>query len=46
MSTFLDDGNILIKLFHRYMVFTIDGNFISEVTFEKTDEQNSSLDTE
>jgi hypothetical protein len=36
MSTFLEDGNILIKIRARYMVYTQDGNFINEVKFDDT----------
>lgn len=33
MSTFLDDGKILIKIRRRFMIFTSDGAFIDEVEF-------------
>jgi hypothetical protein len=33
MSTFLDDGKILVKVRRRFMVFTGNGNFIDEVEF-------------
>jgi hypothetical protein len=33
MSTFLANGNILLKIFHRFLVFSTDGAFISKVTF-------------
>lgn len=34
MSTFLEDGKILIKIRRRFMVFTADGAFIDEVKFD------------
>ena len=34
MSTFLANGNILLKIFHRFLIFSADGAFISTVTFE------------
>jgi long-subunit acyl-CoA synthetase (AMP-forming) len=33
MSTFLEDGKILVKNRRRFMVFTNNGNFIDEVEF-------------
>jgi len=36
MSTFLEDGNILIKIRARYMVYSQAGNFINEVKFDDT----------
>jgi hypothetical protein len=33
MSTFLEDGKIMIKIRRRYMIFTSDGAFIDEVEF-------------
>ena len=33
MSTFLDDGNILIRSRRRFMIFTKEGFFKDEVTF-------------
>jgi hypothetical protein len=33
MSSFLDDGKILVKIRRRFMVFSRDGAFIDEVTF-------------
>ena len=33
MSSFLDDGKILVKIRRRFMVFTGDGAFIDEVEF-------------
>jgi hypothetical protein len=33
MSTFLEDGKILVKNRRRFMVFTSNGNFIDEVEF-------------
>ena len=35
MSTFLANGNILLKIFHRFLIFSTDGAFISKVTFEE-----------
>tara|TARA_B110000285_G_C15032107_1_gene567330 strand:+ start:768 stop:944 length:177 start_codon:yes stop_codon:yes gene_type:complete len=34
MSTFLEDGKILIKIRRRYMVFTCNGAFIDEAQFD------------
>jgi hypothetical protein len=34
MSTFLNDGKILIKIRRRFMVFNINGEFIDEVEFD------------
>ena len=33
MSTFLDNGNILIKILHRFLIFSDEGSFINEVHF-------------
>lgn len=33
MSTYLEDGKILIKIRRRFMIFTSDGAFIDEVEF-------------
>jgi hypothetical protein len=33
MSTFLDNGKIMIKIRRRFMIFTHDGAFIDEVDF-------------
>lgn len=33
MSTFLEDGKILVKIRRRLMVFSGNGNFIDEVEF-------------
>jgi len=33
MSSFMSDGKILMKIRRRFMVFTGDGAFIDEVTF-------------
>ena len=33
MSTFLENGNILLKIRSRYMIFTQKGHFIDEVSF-------------
>lgn len=33
MSSFLDDGKILVKIRRRFMVFTGNGDFIDEVEF-------------
>ena len=35
MSTFLANGNILLKIFHRFLIFSTDGAFISKVTFQE-----------
>jgi hypothetical protein len=34
MSTFLEDGKILIKIRNRFMVFTPNGAFIDEAQFD------------
>lgn len=41
MSTFLEDGKILIKIRRRYMVFTANGAFLDEAQFDDSilDEQ-------
>ena len=36
MSTFLNSGIILIKIRARFMIYTEDGVFISEVKFDDT----------
>jgi len=33
MSTFLDHGYIFVKIFHRFLIFTETGVFVTEVTF-------------
>ena len=33
MSTFLENGKILVKIRRRFMIFTGDGAFIDEVDF-------------
>jgi hypothetical protein len=35
MSSFLNDGKILVKIRRRFMVFTSDGAFIDEVEFNE-----------
>ena len=35
MSTFLNDGSILLKMGQRFLHFTQNGKFISEVEFEQ-----------
>ena len=42
MSTFLENGNILLKIKERYMVFTQRGKFIDEVEFD--DPVNENID--
>lgn len=34
ISTFLETGDILLKLANRFMVFNSDGDFINQVTFK------------
>ena len=34
MSTFLQNGKILIKVFHQYMIFNQKGVFINRVSVE------------
>ena len=34
MSTFLQNGNILVKIRRRFMLFTADGGFIEEISFD------------
>jgi hypothetical protein len=34
MSTYLEDGKILVKIKSRFMVFTANGAFIDEVVFD------------
>jgi hypothetical protein len=45
MSTFLEDGKILIKIRRRFMVFTAEGAFLDEVKFDDTliNKKNSSV---
>lgn len=45
MSTFLEDGKILIKIRRRFMVFTAEGAFLDEVKFDDTliNKRNSSI---
>ena len=45
MSTFLEDGKILIKIRRRFMVFTADGAFIDEVKFDDSqiNKRNSTM---
>jgi hypothetical protein len=33
MSTFLDNGYIMLKIFHRFLIFTEGGVFVTEVIF-------------
>jgi len=33
MSTFLEDGKILLKVGYRYMLFHNNGDFIDEIDF-------------
>jgi hypothetical protein len=43
VSTFLGDGNVLVKALRRYMVFNEYGSYIDEVDFEpiqNKDERN------
>ena len=35
MSTFLDNGYILVKIFHRFLIFTELGVFVTEVNFNE-----------
>ena len=46
MSTFLENGNILLKCRRRYMVFPGDGNFVDEVYFnnDRLEEEESQND--
>lgn len=37
LSSYLDDGKILMKVRRRFMVFSCDGAFLSEVTFSDAD---------
>lgn len=39
MSTFLEDGNILIRSRRRFMVFTKEGFFKDEITFNDNAEE-------
>jgi len=41
MSTYLADGNILVKVFKRFMVFASNGVFIDEVEFNDGDYDES-----
>jgi hypothetical protein len=44
MSTFLEDGKILIKIRRRYMVFNCNGAFIDEAQFDDAILDNLSQD--
>jgi hypothetical protein len=47
MSTFLEDGKILIKIRRRYMVFTSNGAFLDEAQFDDSlleEDENSELE--
>lgn len=37
MSTFMENGNILVKCKNRFMMFANNGAFLSEVKFDKED---------
>ena len=39
MSTFLHNGNILIKIAHRYLLFDSDGGFIDQIEFKSLREE-------
>ena len=39
MSTFLDDGDILLKVGYRYMLFHNDGEFVDEIEFSDVSEE-------
>lgn len=39
VSTFLGDGNILVKALRRYMIFNEYGQYIDEVDFEPIQNQ-------
>ena len=46
VSTFLGDGNVLVKALRRYMIFDEYGSYIDEVDFEpiqNKDEKNEIL---
>jgi hypothetical protein len=40
MTTFLDDGNILLKVGYRYMIFKNNGEFRDEIDFSDVAEEN------
>ena len=42
MSTFTDNGHILVKCKNRFMMFGDNGVFKSEIQFEKKDQELSS----
>ena len=46
MSTFLENGGILVNCRRRYMVFAGDGNFVDEVYFnnDRLEEEESQND--
>ena len=39
-SSFLDDGKILLKVGHRFLIFNEIGDFIDETEFKDTGEEN------
>lgn len=41
MSTYLEDGKILIKILNRFMVFTSNGGFIDECQFDDSKMPNA-----
>lgn len=42
LSTFLENGDILLKVKHRFMIFNKNGDFIDQVTFSDIVQQSAS----
>ena len=41
MSTYVEGGKILVKVFKRFMVFTQNGEFVDEVEFNMLNYEDS-----
>ena len=46
MSTFMDNGNILVKCKNRFMMFGDNGFFLNEVQFDEADANLTSEEVE
>jgi hypothetical protein len=40
LSTFLDNGKILVQIAHRFFIFAKDGTFLDEIEFEEMRKEN------
>jgi hypothetical protein len=43
MTTFLDDGNILLKVGYRFMLFENNGEFKDEIDFSDIAKENEKI---